>query len=128
MYYFDNYGWHTDTPINGRDTDIPPPIATATHKANWTGFAWVLTPYTAPPVQTVVPDSISPRQLRQALSRVGLRDAVESAVAVSDQDTKDWYEWATVFERNHPRVIGMGVALGQSYSQLDELFILGGSL
>jgi hypothetical protein len=75
-----------------------------------------------------VPASISPRQLRQALSRAGLRTSVEAAVAAADQDTKDWYEWATVFERQHPRVVAMGVALGQTTRQLDDLFTLGGSL
>jgi hypothetical protein len=49
MYYYDNYGWLTQTVLAGRDTDITPPQETATLKANWNGFDWVLREYVAPP-------------------------------------------------------------------------------
>ena len=75
-----------------------------------------------------VPDSVSPRQIRQALTRLGLRNAVEAAVAAGDQDTKDWYEFATQFERKNPHVLAMGVALGVTSDQLDALWVLAGSL
>ena len=75
-----------------------------------------------------VPSQVSPRQIRQALNRAGLRAAVEYAVSVSDQDTKDWWEYATVFERNNPQVAGMATALGVSDSQLDDLWRLADSL
>ena len=71
---------------------------------------------------------ISPRQIRQALSRVGLRQAVESAITAADQDVKDWWEFATQFERQHPMVAEMGSALGQTEAQLDALWELAGSL
>lgn len=92
---------------------------------------WVFdgTSYTAPPSESpAVPQSISPRQIRQALTRAGLRASVESAVAAGDQDTKDWYEFATAFERSHPRVVAMGAALAVTSSQLDDLWTLGASL
>ncbi len=85
----------------------------------------------SPPAPVVTPKVIppvSPRQIRQALSRVNLRNAVETTVSVADRDTKDWWEFATSFDRNHPQVLAMGVALGQSEKQLDDLFILAGSL
>lgn len=72
--------------------------------------------------------SVSPRQIRQALTRASLREDVESAIADSDQDTKDWWAWATSFERNHPKVAMMGTALGQTTEQLDALFALAASL
>jgi hypothetical protein len=81
--------------------------------------------YVAPPPD-IVP--VSPRQIRQALSRVGLRTSVEMAVASGDQDTKDWYEYGTLFERSHPQVIGMGIALGVSSSDLDNLWLLAATL
>lgn len=86
-----------------------------------------------PPAPLYVPQSVSPRQIRQALNRVPygevtLRQAVEAAVAAGDQDTKDWWEFATVFERANPQVIGMGQALGVSDEQLDDLWILADSL
>jgi hypothetical protein len=75
-----------------------------------------------------VPRSISPRQVRQALSRAGLRDAVEMAVAGGDQDLKDWWAFATEFERHHPRVLAMADALNVSDKQLDEIWTLGAAL
>lgn len=77
---------------------------------------------------TAIPLSVSPRQIRQALSRAGLRAAVEAGVAAGDQDTKDWYEFATAFERSNQHVIDMGVALGVTERQLDDLWTLAGSL
>ena len=78
--------------------------------------------------KAAVPRSISPRQVRQALTRVGLRAAVEAAVAGGDQDIKDWWEFATAFERDNQHVIEMAAALGVTERQLDDLWTLGGSL
>lgn len=78
------------------------------------------------PPPDIVP--VSPRQIRQALSQVGLRTSVELAIASSNQDTKDWYEYGTSFERNHPQVIGMGIALGVSSNDLDNLWLLAATL
>lgn len=75
-----------------------------------------------------IPASVSPRQIRQALTAASLRTSVESAVAAADQDTKDWYEFATAFERQHPMVIALATALGITERQLDDLFTLAGSL
>lgn len=71
---------------------------------------------------------ISPRQIRQALTRAGLRASVEAAVAAGDQDLKDWYEFSTAFERLNPQVVAMGEALSVSPTSLDELWALGASL
>jgi len=71
---------------------------------------------------------ISPRQIRQALTRAGLRTAVEAAVAAGDQDLKDWYEFSTAFERLNPQVVAMGEALSVSPASLDDLWTLGESL
>lgn len=71
---------------------------------------------------------ISPRQIRQALTRAGLRASVEAAVAAGDQDLKDWYEFSTAFERLNPQVVAMGAALNVSESDLDQLWALGATL
>lgn len=76
----------------------------------------------------IVPVSVSPRQIRQALTAAGLRTQIEMAISSADQDTKDWWEFATSFERAHPMVIAMATGLGVSTAELDELFILAGSL
>lgn len=75
-----------------------------------------------------IPASVSPRQIRQALTRAGLRASVETAVAAEDQDTKDWYEFATQFDRTSPIVAALGLALSVTPLQLDDLWTLAGSL
>ena len=75
-----------------------------------------------------IPLSVSPRQIRQALTRAGLRTSVEAAVAAGDQDTKDWYEFATAFDRASPVVAALGVALSVSPTQLDDLWTLAATL
>ena len=76
---------------------------------------------------TQLPD-ISPKQIRIALSRLGLRTQVEAAVAAGDQELKDWWEFSTYFERNHPLVISMAEALQVTPEQLDALWKLGYSI
>jgi len=49
LYSYDLYGWFTPGEIPGRMTDVPPPEETETLRANWTGEAWVLLEYVAPP-------------------------------------------------------------------------------
>lgn len=104
-YIADQYAWQTDAAL----------ICD-------TGKAMVLE-FTPP-----VPTSVSPRQIRQALTRANLRTQVESAVASGDQDLKDWWEFATSFERSNIHVTEMGQALGVSPTQLDDLFTLAASL
>lgn len=76
----------------------------------------------------VVPASVTPRQIRQALTRAGLRSNVEAAVAAGDQDTKDWYEFAIEFRRDSPVVAALGAALSVSDSAMDDLWLLADSL
>ena len=85
------------------------------------------TPLPADPVP-VPPIVVKPRQIRQALTIVGLRAAVEAYVAAGDQDLRDWWEFATSFEENHPMVISAAAALGVSAAQLHEVFALAASL
>jgi len=72
--------------------------------------------------------TVSPRQIRQALTIVGLRSAVEAFVASSDQDTKDWWEFSTEFERNHAKVVSAIAVIGVSDQQADDLWLLANSL
>lgn len=108
----------TVNPLTQRAVEAAPALVGGV----WTQ-QWEVAPYTPP-----VPDFVSPRQIRQALTRAGLRQAVETAVSSGDQDVKDWWEFATSFERTHPMVIGMGQALGKTDADLDDLWRLAGSL
>lgn len=49
-YYFDNYGWLSDTPIEGRSTDVVPMAAEGNLIPNFTGHKWILMQYSPPPV------------------------------------------------------------------------------
>ncbi len=80
------------------------------------------------PVVIEVPQTVSPRQIRQALTKMSMRGPVETAVASGDQDLKDWWEFATQFERTHPQILAMAELLQVTESQLDSLFILAGTL
>jgi hypothetical protein len=71
---------------------------------------------------------ISPRQIRMALTQMGLRSQVETAVSAGDQDMKDWYEFSTYFDRNHPQVLAMATALNVSSANLDNLWALAATL
>lgn len=68
---------------------------------------------------------ISPRQIRMALTQLGLRNKVETAIAAGDQNLKDWYEFSTYFDRNHPQVLQMAATLNVSKEELDMLWSLG---
>ena len=93
------------------------------------GYTYENGVYTPPPPPLpYIPQSVSPRQIRQALTASGLRAAVEAAVAAGSQDMKDWYEFSTSIERNHPMVIAMGEALSVTPTAMDDLFILAASL
>lgn len=76
----------------------------------------------------VIPLAVSPRQIRQALTRAELRNVVEVAVLNGSQDLKDWWEFATVFEEGHPEVINLCAALGKSDEERRALFVLAASL
>ncbi len=85
------------------------------------GTNWI-----APAAQ--VPQSVTPRQFRQALTRTGLRVAVESFIASADQDTKDWYEFSNSFERQNSVLIAAAHGLGKSDADIDALFVLAAGL
>ena len=85
-------------------------------------------PEPADPIPPEPIADISQRQIRMALTRAGLRVAVEAAVAAGDQDIKDWYEFSTTFERNNELVAAMGVALVVDDYELDDIWRLGATL
>ena len=88
--------------------------------------------YTPPAPVAPVADPEGPTvddlQIRLALNAAGLREAVELAVAGSDQSTKDWWDRANNFKRLNPMVIALGAALGKTDEELDGLWALAATL
>lgn len=65
MFYYDDYGWLTDSVNDERSTDVTPPEASSNLQANWTGFEWVLAEYTAPVPIATIPDRPAHTKMRR---------------------------------------------------------------
>lgn len=122
QYYVDQSGMY----LGGFDGAVPPAgslqVTTAPADAlqMWVDGAWA--------ALVLVPEVISPRQFRQSLTHFGFRSSVETTISGTDQDTKDWYEFATQFERHHPKVIAMAQVMGFTSDQMDEVWTYGAAL
>lgn len=71
---------------------------------------------------------LTPRQVRLVLNANNLRSAVEAAVAASDQNTKDMWEFSSIFLRSDPVLVAMAEQIGITSEQLDQMFIAGSNL
>jgi hypothetical protein len=71
---------------------------------------------------------VTPRQIRLALSMIGLRQQVEDYVNAQDITVQDSWHYSTMFERNNPLMIACKDFLEKTEEDLDELFILAASL
>lgn len=112
------------------ETEGVPPAGYITidshEKIGWRFIAGDFLPPIHPSLLPV--SSVTRRQFKQALTRIGLRAAVEAAIAAADQDTKDWYADSLNFERSNPVMNGMAVALGKTPEDIDNLFRLAATL
>lgn len=76
-----------------------------------------------------IPHSLTRRQFKLALIRSGLYETVEAMIAASDDlELRVTYQEALDFERSHPMILQMAESLGKTDAELDDLFILGGTL
>lgn len=74
------------------------------------------------------PPSVTNRQFRLALTRVGLRAAAEAYVAAGSQDLKDWWLCEPDIQRQHPLILAAMAALGVTDAQADAVFTLSETL
>lgn len=81
-----------------------------------------------PSAAPVVPRSLTPRQIRRALSLMGYREQVEAAVAAGSLELQDAWHHALEFLRDDPMVIAMLEAVGATSQQGDQLWTLGHTL
>lgn len=120
------YTYHTDTGLMVRDSDgvvVQPVVDQVAYEEYAT---WIQNG--GQPLETgvvIIPQSVTPRQIRLALTQLGLRTAVEQAVAASTQDVKDTWEFSTECRIDDPLVIQFGQMLGIN---LNALFILADTL
>jgi len=81
-------------------------------------------------VETIVlPVVVTMRQARLALHQSGLLATIESAISGgTDEEMKIEWEYATELRRDWSSLIALTTQLGMTSKQLDDLFILAGSL
>ena len=72
--------------------------------------------------------TVSPWELRKALNLLGIREAVEEAVASSSQTVKDGWEFAGEFNYSDPLVHALGTSLGKTSEELYSIFVLAKTL
>lgn len=76
----------------------------------------------------LVPQEVSMRQAQQALLQAGMLDTVEQVVSQADRAVQiDWQKGQTV-RRDWPALTVVKTLMGMTERQIDELFILAGSL
>lgn len=81
------------------------------------------------PVVITIPSSVTMRQARLALLQVGLLATIDTAIANgSDEAMKIEWEYTTSIERNWSSLIALTTDMGMTSKQLDDLFILAGTL
>jgi len=67
---------------------------------------------------------VSRKQLRLALEELGLRDAVEKAVAASEAKVQIWWQDSANFLKSNEMVQAMAAGLGVTPEALDQLWLL----
>lgn len=78
------------------------------------------------PKSESVPDSVTMRQARLALSRAGVlkaaNDAIEAMEGQPGEEARIEWDYAAELRRDHPLVAGLGQSLGLDDEAIDDLF------
>lgn len=132
---FDLWGWYAGEVADGepRSTHlVPPTLSTAeadgAPRANWTGEAWAVRPYAAPPAdEAPPPDEVLTYQAHAVLIQSGWMPAVKAAIAAIEDETER--ELAEVMFYRRPTIRRIGEltqriqnAAGISDEVRDQLF------
>jgi hypothetical protein len=65
---------------------------------------------------------VTPLQARKALRAAALMAQVEAAVAAASVETRDAWEYASIWKRYDPFVLEIATAIGLTEAQIDDLF------
>lgn len=84
----------------------------------------VVETYVYPEQPNLVPQSVTPLQFRRALNQLNMRTAIENYVNTLDEDSKDAWQYATIFERNNIIITSAAAALNKTSAEVDDLFRL----
>jgi hypothetical protein len=80
-----------------------------------------------PPLVTIIPVSVTPKQARLALLDAGLLATVETAIGGMTGDdgikARISWEWAMEIRRDDPLLVSLATTLGLSSEQIDQLFL-----
>ena len=115
-----NAQYVSDTVIRVGDTYIPVDPANSDYAA-LIASGEPIAPV-APPAP-VVPQSVTPRQVRLLLLSQGLLANVEAMIASQDEATKITWQYASEFKRDDPLLNSLAANLGLSSEQIDGFFI-----
>lgn len=104
--------------VNVDDYEVPP-------AAGWVLQGVVIVP---PITVAVVPEKVTPRQIRIALTLAGISESfIDSAIdALSEPNrsvAKITWEYSTEVLRNNPLILSLAPAMGLTSEQVDRLFI-----
>lgn len=76
-----------------------------------------------PPDVVIVPQAVTPRQIRLALDEIGLLSSAEAFVAAAGGALQIEWEYAIEIKRDHPAVLAFATAAGKTEEEVDALFI-----
>lgn len=116
--------------LPGGYTLLEPPAQIEGHRVSWDGEAWTLEaiPEPVPEPDPGLPP-LTARQLRLGLIAAGIAlSSVEAAVAAIEdaagrEIAKVEWEYASQFDRDHPLIEQVGVALGLTPEQIDAAWL-----
>lgn len=74
-------------------------------------------------LETVVPSSVTPRQMDLALIAADLDDEVDAYLEAAPKTVRVEWTRATYIDRNNPLLVAAAAALGKTEADLDALFI-----
>ena len=94
--------------------------------------SFVIGDYTEPVSRKLVPPSVTMRQARLALLKVGKLSAVNTAIAnmtgAAGEAARIEWDFSNEVQRNQPLVAALSQVLEMSDTQLDDLFIMASEL
>lgn len=92
------------------------------------GWVWDGSAFAVPQEAVVVPETVTPRQVRLLLLGQGLLDQVEAMIATRDRASQITWEFALEFRRDDPLLAALATDLNLSPEQVDQFFIAASQL